>query len=110
MSELLGTPGEYEKIRQELHGVIFKDPMTQGGEENGWVTADEYLSGNVREKLRVAALARKPKDFRELIGILQEAGYEYKDENSLPCGEKATPDLLVSALLAKDIRLKNSAK
>lgn len=57
MSELLGTPGEYEKIRQELHGVIFKDPMTQGGEENGWVTADEYLSGNVREKLRVAELA-----------------------------------------------------
>ena len=43
------------------------------------MTADEYLSGNVREKLRVAALARKPKDFRELIGILQEAGYEYKD-------------------------------
>ncbi len=24
--------------------------MTQGGEETGWVTADEYLSGNVREK------------------------------------------------------------
>ena len=57
MSELLGTSGEYEKIQQELHGVIFKDPMTQGGEENGWVTADEYLSGNVREKLRVAELA-----------------------------------------------------
>ena len=31
--------------------------MTQSGEENGWVTADEYLSGNVREKLRVAELA-----------------------------------------------------
>ena len=45
MSELLGTPGEFEKIQQELHGVIFKDPMTQGGEETGWVTADEYLSG-----------------------------------------------------------------
>ena len=57
MSELLGTPGEYEKIQQELHGVIFKDPMAQGGEETGWVTADEYLSGNVREKLRVAELA-----------------------------------------------------
>lgn len=57
MSELLGTPGEYEKIQQELHGVIFKDPMTQGGEETGWVTADEYLSGNVWEKLRVAELA-----------------------------------------------------
>ena len=35
MSELLGTPGEYEKIQQELHGVIFKDPMSQGGEEIG---------------------------------------------------------------------------
>ena len=57
MSELLGTPGEYEKIQQELHGVIFKDPMSQDNEENGWVTADEYLSGNVREKLRVAELA-----------------------------------------------------
>ena len=57
MSELLGTPGEFEKIQQELHGVIFKDPMTQGSEETGWVTADEYLSGNVREKLRVAELA-----------------------------------------------------
>ncbi len=57
MSELLGTPGEYEKIQQELYGVIFKDPMTQGSEETGWVTADEYLSGNVREKLRVAELA-----------------------------------------------------
>ena len=35
MSELLGTPGRYEKIQQELHGVIFKDPMSQGGEEIG---------------------------------------------------------------------------
>ena len=43
MSELLGTPGEVEKIQQELHCVIFKDPMTQGGEETGWVAADEYL-------------------------------------------------------------------
>ena len=34
--------------------------MTQGGEENGWVTADEYLSGNVREKLRVAEKKKFP--------------------------------------------------
>mgnify|MGYP006988261094 CR=1 FL=1 len=57
-----------------------------------------------------AALARKPKDFRELIEILQEAGYEYKDGKQPALRGKATPDLLVSALLAKDIRLKNSAK
>ena len=33
-----------------------------------------------------------------------------KKESNLPCGGKAMPDLLVSALLAKDIRLKNSTK
>lgn len=33
-----------------------------------------------------------------------------KMENSLPYGEKVMPDLLVSALWAKDIRLKNSAR
>ena len=57
MSELLGTPGEYEKIQQELPGDFFNAPMPQGSEETGWVPADEYLSGNVREKLRVAELA-----------------------------------------------------
>ena len=56
-----------------------------------------------------AALERKPKDFQELIEILQEAGYEYKDGKQ-PALRGKMPDLLVSALLAKDIRLKNSAK
>lgn len=57
-----------------------------------------------------AALERKPKDFRELIGFCRKQGTSIKMENSLPCGGKAMPDLLVFALLAKDIRLKNSAK
>ena len=38
-----------EDMIQELQGVIFRDPTT-----DRWQTADEYLSGNVREKLRMA--------------------------------------------------------
>ena len=38
-----------EKIEEELTGVIFKNPLT-----DQWENGDEYLSGNVREKLRIA--------------------------------------------------------
>ena len=56
MSKLADMPKE--KIIEELQGVIYRVP----GEEdyNGepiYVTSDEYLSGNVREKLKVAKLA-----------------------------------------------------
>ena len=47
MSELTGKT--QEEIAEELTGVIFKNPLTDRYEN-----ADEYLSGNVREKLRVA--------------------------------------------------------
>lgn len=47
MSELYGkSPDE---IYKELHGLIFQEPVTQQ-----WQTADEYLSGNVRQKLQTA--------------------------------------------------------
>ncbi len=59
MAELLGTPGEYEAITEGLKGVIFKDPLSSDKPEAGWQTADEYLSGNVREKLRIAQTAAK---------------------------------------------------
>lgn len=38
-----------EEITEELAGVIFKNPLTEK-----WEPSDEYLSGNVREKLSVA--------------------------------------------------------
>ena len=58
MAELLGSPGDYERITTELQGVIFKDPSADADEpEAGWQTADEYLSGNVRNKLHMAQLA-----------------------------------------------------
>jgi N12 class adenine-specific DNA methylase len=53
MAELTGM--EQGDITAELAGVIFRVPGAIG--ENTWQTADEYLSGNVREKLEIARLA-----------------------------------------------------
>ena len=47
MAELCGKTEQ--EVTEELAGVIFHNPVTQV-----WVTADEYLSGNVREKLATA--------------------------------------------------------
>ena len=58
MAELLGIPGEYGRITTELSGVIFKDPAADPTDpEAGWQMADEYLSGDVRAKLRMAQFA-----------------------------------------------------
>ena len=45
-----------EEIIKELQGVIYKVPSCEPAR---YVTADEYLSGNVREKLKVAGIAAK---------------------------------------------------
>mgnify|MGYP005801795347 CR=1 FL=1 len=47
MSELTGK--SEEDVAKELAGIIFRNPVTEK-----WETADEYLSGNVREKLATA--------------------------------------------------------
>lgn len=41
---------------EELKGLIFQNPVLfrEDNPDAGWETADEYLSGNVRDKLRVA--------------------------------------------------------
>ena len=58
MAELLGTPGDYGRITTDLSGVIFKDPAADPTDpEEGWQMADEYLSGDVRAKLRMAQFA-----------------------------------------------------
>ena len=50
MQKLCGI--DMDKMIESLQGVIFRVP--EEGNPNNWVTADEYLSGNVREKLKVA--------------------------------------------------------
>ena len=75
MAELLGTPGDYERITSELSGVIFKDPGADPTDtEAGWQMADEYLSGNVRAKLRIAQLAAETNpEFAVNVTALEKA-------------------------------------
>ena len=75
MAELLGTPGEYGRITSELSGVIFKDPAADPTDpEAGWQTADEYLSGDVRAKLRMAQFAAETNpEFAVNVTALEKA-------------------------------------
>ena len=54
MAQLTGRT--QEEIINDLQGVIFKVPSSEPAR---YVTADEYLSGNVREKLKIAEIAAK---------------------------------------------------
>ncbi|MDD3822208.1 MAG: SNF2-related protein [Sphaerochaetaceae bacterium] len=65
MASLMGGSEKIPQIVEDLHGVIYKTPgsgpfdLEAGGAywAQGWQTADEYLSGNVRQKLREAKRA-----------------------------------------------------
>ena len=58
METLLGGSEHYERIVSELSGVIFKNPLSDPDDPYaGWENSDEYLSGNVREKLSIARLS-----------------------------------------------------
>ena len=54
MAELCSK--EKEEIIKELTGIIFHNPVTEK-----WENADEYLSGNVREKLNIASIVAENK-------------------------------------------------
>ncbi len=53
MAKLLENRMSIEQIKSDLKGLIFKNPLA------GFETAEEYLSGNVREKLKIAKEAVK---------------------------------------------------
>ena len=60
-------------LLKDLEGLVYLEP-TEYNPDNlntGWKTADEYLSGNVRDKLRIAEVYRKENP--ELFGINAEA-------------------------------------
>ena len=57
-----------EKIEEELTGVIFKNPLT-----DQWENGDEYLSGNVREKLRIAkTFAESHPEYKSNVRALEQ--------------------------------------
>ena len=65
MSKITGK--EKEQLIKELEGSIYKDPMTKE-----YVTADEYLSGNVRQKLRIAQeFAQNNKEYEINVKALE---------------------------------------
>ncbi|WP_415270821.1 DEAD/DEAH box helicase family protein [Hominibacterium faecale] len=66
MSDLSGK--RPEDVEKELQGVIFRVTGRGDGEEAIYVTADEYLSGNVREKLKEAESAAQ-EDSRYLVNV-----------------------------------------
>ena len=60
-----------DKMLKDLEGEIFNVP--EYGEPNHWVTADEYLSGNVREKLKIAEhFAETDESFNVNVKYLKE--------------------------------------
>ena len=69
MASLMGGSEKIPQIVDDLKGIIFKEPSSgpfdyaENGENwsKGWQTADEYLSGNVRKKLREAKRAAERK-------------------------------------------------
>lgn len=69
----------YEKRKEalfnELRGCIFRNPTKYDGNDEfkGWETADEYLSGNVREKLEIAEeWSLRTEEFKENAEALRK--------------------------------------
>ena len=71
---------DYDTIINDLKGAIYKNPVVEtfnANEDikyNGWETADEYLSGNVKQKLRIAQMASKDNPIYEAnVKALEQA-------------------------------------
>ena len=77
MDYMMGLSGKSEnEIFEDLKGVIFLNPLYEYGNsyEPKYLMADEYLSGNVREKLRIAKNSAElyPKDYKVNVEALQK--------------------------------------
>lgn len=71
MASLLGT--SEDSVIAELKGAIYKDPALDAAGKPAWVTADAYLSGNVRQKLQTAeAAAMEEPAYSENVLALQK--------------------------------------
>ena len=77
MDYMMGISGKSEnEIFEDLKGVIFLNPLYEYGNsyEPKYLMADEYLSGNVREKLRIAKNSAElyPEDYKVNVEALQK--------------------------------------
>ena len=77
MDYMMGISGKSEnEIFEDLKGVIFLNPLYEYGNsyEPKYLMADEYLSGNVREKLKIAKNSAElyPEDYKVNVEALQK--------------------------------------
>ena len=77
MDYMMELSGKSEnEIFEDLKGVIFLNPLYEYGNsyEPKYLMADEYLSGNVREKLRIAknSVELYPEDYKVNVEALQK--------------------------------------
>ncbi|ERK41200.1 DEAD/DEAH box helicase family protein, partial [Faecalitalea cylindroides] len=77
MDYMMELSGKSEnEIFEDLKGVIFLNPLYEYGNsyEPKYLMADEYLSGNVREKLRIAKKSAElyPEDYKVNVEALQK--------------------------------------
>lgn len=75
------------KLVEELKGIIFLNPLKylEHDRDQGWETADEYLSGNVRDKLRLAkaAAGEHPELFGDNVAALEQVQPEDLDAGEI---------------------------
>ena len=83
MASLMGGSEKIEQIKHDLAGVIFKDPESGDDPLVGWQTADEYLSGKVREKLKIARRAAE----RDPVYAINVEALEKVQPKDLTAGE-----------------------
>ena len=68
-----------EEVTEELTGVIFKNPLT-----DKWEPSDEYLSGNVREKLNIAKqFAENHPEYMVNVQALERVQPKYLDASEI---------------------------
>ena len=87
LSEEFITELQREKLIEELKGIIFLNPQKYlpHDENRGWETADEYLSGNVRDKMRMAkaAAGEHPELFGDNVAALEQVQPEELDAGEI---------------------------
>ena len=75
------------KLIEELKGLIFLNPAeyNEHDPDHGWETADEYLSGNVRDKLRLAGAVAKehPELFADNVAALEQVQLKDLDASEI---------------------------
>ena len=100
------------ELTKDLHGVIYKDPV-----KNAWQTADEYLSGNVRKKLRQAkAAAERDSAYQINVEALEKAQPKDLDASEIEVRigatwiDKSYIQQFMTEILKTPVNLRNKIK